>query len=495
MECEAKRAEARAAALKAGKSEDEAAEIAHKAAKRHWNAWAHEMLAKRKVLEECGVWAAERVWAAPEWRNTETRAWMEEAEASFSRCLFLSKGREGTQKAPENREEEFEAASLSVISIAIDGGTVDFSSFEFPGTARFVNATFNGIARFVDATFPNEAWFDNATFQNEAWFDNATFKEDCRFNDATFRGNCSFENGIFEGTAWFDNSAFEGGAFFTDSKFQSDASFDRATFTESTWFDFAAFNGDAWFGNCTFSKGASWRSAKFGDKRNPQEANFPAIKVERAFDLSSALFSTVPSFCQADFKQAPDLDRVSFPLPSRWPWRFGDPALIPKFRAIRRMAIQGADYDREQMSFKGELRSRRWTTDKPWQPGLWLGILYDVFSDCGRSIFRPASLGLLSMLAFAIFFVRIADQGGREWTECVARGDMPFLKALYVSGRNALVLSSGGKDDRIKKAYHCLFGDAIPDGVSFVESFVQVPLSAVLIFLFLLAVKNRFKIK
>ena len=62
------------------------------------------------------------------------------------------------------------------------------------------------------------------------------------------------------------------------------------------------------------------------------------------------------------------------------------------------------------------------------------------------------------------------------------------------------MLSSGGKDDRITRAYECLFGlvdgkPNIPDGVSFVESFVQVPLSAVLIFLFLLAVKNRFKIK
>jgi len=99
------------------------------------------------------------------------------------------------------------------------------------------------------------------------------------------------------------------------------------------------------------------------------------------------------------------------------------------------------------------------------------------------------------VLAFAIFFVRAADQGGKGWAECVARGDAPFFKSLYISGRNALVLSSGGKDDRITQAYKCLFGDAIPDGVSFVESFVQVPLSAVLIFLFLLAVKNRFKIK
>jgi hypothetical protein len=221
---------------------------------------------------------------------------------------------------------------------------------------------------------------------------------------------------------------------------------------------------------------------------------------ERAFDLSKAAFSRVPNFSQAAFKQPPDLDGVRFPLPSRWPWKIGNAELIPKYRAIRRMAIQGADYDREQMSFKGELRSRRRTVDKPWHPGLWLGILYDVFADCGRSISRPASLWLLSVLAFAIFFVRAADQGGKGWAECVARGDAPFFKSLYISGRNALVLSRGGKDDRIAQAYHCLFGGAdgklsIPDCVSFVESFVQLPLSAVLIFLVLLAVKNRFKIK
>jgi hypothetical protein len=210
--------------------------------------------------------------------------------------------------------------------------------------------------------------------------------------------------------------------------------------------------------------------------------------------LSGASFSELPSFSQADFNQAPDLDGVDFPLPPAEPWTSGDKDLIPKYRAMRRMAIQGADYDREQMSFKGELRSRRWTTDKPWHPGLWLGILYDVFADCGRSIFRPASLWILSVLAFAILYMRLAEGA---WT-C----GTPFYKALYISGRNALVLSSGGKDERITQAYRCLFGPdgdklplKIPDGVSFVESFVQVPLSAVLIFLLLLAVKNRFKIK
>ena len=40
LECEAKRAEALTAALAEGKEEREVDELAHEAAKAHWNAWA-----------------------------------------------------------------------------------------------------------------------------------------------------------------------------------------------------------------------------------------------------------------------------------------------------------------------------------------------------------------------------------------------------------------------------------------------------------------------
>jgi len=219
--------------------------------------------------------------------------------------------------------------------------------------------------------------------------------------------------------------------------------------------------------------------------------------VERAFILAGAGFSKVPDFSQADFKQAPDLDAVRFPIPHFW--HAGKTSLIPQYRAIRRMAIQGSDYEREQMAFKGELRSRRWTTDNLWHPGLWFGLFYDGFADCGRSVFRPVALWAFSVFGFALFYLRSAVESGEAWRCC--SGD-PWAKAIYISGRNSLVLTSGGKDERINQAYRCLFGPSdanspltIPDGVSFVESFVQVPLSAVLIFLFLLALKNRFKIK
>ena len=103
------------------------------------------------------------------------------------------------------------------------------------------------------------------------------------------------------------------------------------------------------------------------------------------------------------------------------------------------------------------------------------------------------------MVVFAILYTRLADQGGEGWSRCVAEGGTPFVKALFLSGRNALVLFSGGRDARIAQAYRCLYGGdgepQIPDSVSFLEAFVQVPVSAVLIFLLLLAIKNRFKIK
>jgi hypothetical protein len=61
-------------------------------AKRHWNAWAEDMLAKQKALKESGAWTAEEVWSVLEPKNAETRTWMEETEVRFSRCLFLSRG-------------------------------------------------------------------------------------------------------------------------------------------------------------------------------------------------------------------------------------------------------------------------------------------------------------------------------------------------------------------------------------------------------------------
>ncbi len=479
LECEGKRRDARAAALADGKDEDEAGRMAHEAAKAHWSAWAGPLLAERKAMEADGRWAAEKDdFGSLEPKNARTRAWIERAAADFSRGLFgplyppYKKEVAGEEKKGDNGGER------PVKSIQLEGSGADFSGFMFPGNASFASATFSGGASFASTTFSGNASFGSTTFSGAARFDSATFSGTASFGSTTFSGYASFGSTTFSGTArfdtaivlgatWFASATFSGAASFASATFSGGASFDGTTFSGAARFDSATFSGAASFGSTTFSGYAWFASATFSgtarfdsatfqnstsyrDANFGKEASFTGIKVDRAFDMTGATFKQVPAFNQADFKQAPDLDNVTFPLP----FFRGDAKLVAKYRAIRRMAIQGADYEREQMAFKGELRSRRWTVDKWWHWGTWFGLAYDLLADCGRSIVRPVLLWLASVAGFAVLYLQAADQAALK--SC----GVPFVKALFLSGRNALVLFGGGRDERIAQAYRCLYGGA-----------------------------------
>jgi uncharacterized protein YjbI with pentapeptide repeats len=451
-----------------------------------WNAWANEMLAKRKAMETNGLWAAETAAAGyltP--KNAETRVWIDATLADFSRCFFGPHSPPQRTEIAEEENDRYGGAEPYVKSMLIDVGKIDFRGFLFPGDADFVGAAFSGRADFGGAAFRRNANFLRATFSGHADFLGASFT------------GASFASANFTGAANFESTTFNGQADFQSATFTRDARFGGATFRGTAWFRSAVFLGDASFENATFRAHARFGTAAFGNyttfagARFLKEASLIGLKVERALNLKGAEFAQVPAFNQADFKQAPYLDDMSFLIPGFF--RVGKAERIAQYRAIRRMAVQAADSEREQMAVRGELRSRRWTTDKFWHPSLWLGIFYDGVADCGRSIVRPLAIWFASIFVFAVLYIRMADQA--EGWSCGA----PFIKALFLSGRNALVLFGGGSDPRIRQAYQCLFArepePKIPDSVSFLESFIQVPLSAVLIFLILLGVKNRFTSK
>ncbi len=592
LECEAKRAEARAAALAGGKSEDAAEAEAHEAAKAHWNAWAQKMLAERKALEAAGRWAAEKnSYEKLEPKNEESCAWMKAAEANFSRSLFLVRGAEGTEEEKEEDEEEEEESDESKLpfkSIQLEGDDTDFSGFIFPGYASFERATFSGFALFDNATFFGDAGFARATFDDRAYFEGATFTGTASFASAaftgpawfasaTFAGNASFESATFTGDAWFDTAAFSGDARFKSATFSGSARFESAIFTGSASFDSATFTGDASFVSATFSDiasfvsatfsgGASFSSASFtgiawfksttftGEARFvsatftgnasflsatftgdasflsatftgdalfiratfsgialflhatfqnstsfeqaefQKGASFAGVKADRAFYMTGATFEEVPAFNPADFKQSPDLDAVDFPLPGFW--RRGEAGLIPHYRAIRRMAIQGADYEREQMAFKGETRSKRGTEHKPWHTAFWFGIAYDALSDYGRSIARPLAIWVASALAFAAIYAWNAGVAVSGWgSACADDGASKALKALTLSAANALPLIGSSRSEVAREFYtECL---ALPHAPAWspILQIGQTLWSAVLLFLFLLALRNQFKIK
>jgi hypothetical protein len=512
LECEAKRAEARAAALNAGKDARAAEKAAHMAAKAHWNGWAEALLARRKAMEADGRWKTKNAFGKLESANLQTRNWINAAAADFSNCLFLSPPKAGGAAEPSSQKfPSTPAQEPFAKTVCIEGDVASFEGFLFPGTANFAQAAFScgtdfGIsvffdnARFISTSFAGSATFASATFSDDAYYANATFSSDATFVSASFSGNADFGGATFSKSAIFVSATFTKNADFGGAGFSGNATFDGAAFFQDAYFVGTAFSGNADFANCTLAADSIFVGATFKSSTSFTEANFQSdarfigIKVERAFDMAGAKFAKVPFFNQADFKQAPDLDAVAFPLPGFR--RKGDPGIIPLYRAIRRMAVQGSDYEREQMAFKGEIRCKRWTEHKPWHPAFWFGLAYDALSDFGRSIARPMAIGAASWLAFAAAYFWNAGVPLPEWgAACASDGAPRALKALTLSAANSLPLIGSSRGEIATQFYTgCLQLPHIP-AWSPILQISQTLWSTVLIFLFLLALRNQFKIK
>jgi hypothetical protein len=164
------------------------------------------------------------------------------------------------------------------------------------------------------------------------------------------------------------------------------------------------------------------------------------------------------------------------------------------------LAIQGHDHDRELQFFADELRSQRGNF---WNVRSLFIAAYGLLSDFGRSILRPlgwwVAATILFGCAYLIRHLLIGVHG------CIGLGDSPVKSAVYLTLRKGLIFPGLSQDQKIDQAYACLYGTTklsesgrviavIPDSVAYLGIF-QTVISAVLIFLFLLAVRNHFRIK
>ena len=406
-------------------------------------------------------------------------------------------------------------------------GHVWFNEATFKGYAGFDKATFKGEAGFREATFKGHVWFGEAAFEEYAGFDKATFKGeagfgevtfekyagfgeatfegDAIFREATFKGHTGFGEATFEGEAGFREATFEGEAGFREATFKGRAGFREATFKGHAGFEEVTFEGDAMFWLSTFEHPAIFYNAAFR-----ADAGFQAVQGSSVFTMTDAEFLDVPDFQQATFVESPRLDNAQIgPQLSRWDklkefFTKGDSEKEGRWRALKRLATQGHDHAREQLFFRGELLARRGAADRYWHASFWLGVFYQIFSDFGRSLIRPLLWWAAGMLVFACIYLSHYS-GGSEWwlLECAKGTGRPWVAALGLSVHKSLPAVSGfGFGDKIQQFHACLYGvesenpfrPIIPDQVAFL-GVLQVLFSAVMIFLFLLAVRNHFRIK
>lgn len=476
--------------------------------KEAWNEWANEMLVKKTKLEEDGKLQIDPM--RQEDADQITKDWIAVSSVDFSGHVFEGDAEFSDFIFPY--DASFKKATF--------GKRAGFNNVKFSGRAMFHDVKFGVSAEFTSATFGGWTWFENATF-DWAWFGETTFGGWTWFENATFN-YAHFDDSIFSSYASFDDSIFNRDTGFYRATFGGDwTTFSRATFCDSAGFSNVKFIGNALFNQVNFEGTTHFEKTIF-----EKVASFDGISGKGFFSFQGSEFHLVPYFNQAHFKEAPQFDDSDFnKAKTGWKWiRSTDTSsnTTSNWRSLKRLAIQGHDHNRELSFFAEEIKSRRGKQDKAfphpfnlvaahgkiWPGGTryWFGLLYELFSNFGRSIWRPLTWWLVSIFLFSFFYLgqhkATYDQNSTNTQlTCLNRSqDNPATAARFLSIYNGLIIAGFGRSEKLSQSYACLYGGGqdqpvtMPDKVV-CAGIIQSIFSTVMIFLLLLALRNKFKIK
>lgn len=488
---------------------------AKKEGRKIWNAWANSMLSEKERLKDEGSW------------ESKNQEWQNKAKADFS-----------TKENPHTFSEPsdfsgFIFPSHVLFEFAIFEEKANFTNAIFSGEANFQGTVFNGWTTFYRTSFVSSSWFYRTTFNKDVIFSNAIFIKESYFRYATFNKYSNYDGAKFIYGSSFEYSLFSDKISFINASFRKRVNFSSTNFKNQAVFDYTTFHSEILFTAIRCNGSFSLNKSKFlSEIPNFNQAHFvesPRLDNLQIGSPPQEILSS-PYHWQRYFWQEKSLAQITRYWKRRYdrytaPWwnKFRnanrDPEDEAKYRALKRLAIQAHDHENEQKFWAGEIRARRHIKDfiNPFKKGPAStvryigGVFYALLSDFGRSIWRPVIFW--SVLVHAMTCVHLSahkhlqnpptpQETARVKYPSDPKPDCnPSWSALHVS----LKTSSLGlgfdrtKSEVYKDHYRCLYPAKnsslkIPDNILIYE-FVQMLISAVLIFLLLLGIRNNFKLK
>ena len=272
----------------------------------------------------------------------------------------------------------------------------------------------------------------------------------------------------------------------------SSVNFRYATFSGSANFRDATFSGYANFdGDATFSGEADFNNATFKSR-----CSFYQAESEK----------NVPNFIGAQFETAPLIEGFKIP------WVKDLPEInIEKYRQLKKFAIEGANHEQEIRFFGFETRCKMHLKHTPILTKAFIG-LYWVFSNFGQSLLRPlGALVLVWIVATAMTIsttmkspipetlVSLITFEHLEPCEAIPsnafRSKLDAIRSQSIGSSLTLPVIAMDKDTQHQRN-QCLYGQGggVPETNRIINGIQQV-LTLIFLFLFGLAVRNRFKIK
>lgn len=439
-----------------------------------------------------------------------------EGVASFSRTTFV--------EAVTFVHAEFSGDAL--FKKLVFGGPADFSEVGFVGIAIFNRVSFGKKARFKDADFRRVTIFKRCRFRQGPDFTRAKFTEKVLFSRVVVKkGKTRLCEAQFLTWLIVEKSTFLGRTDFSQANISRNASFQRVVFERDATFLGAEFGGLTIFGQARFRSDAYFTNVRFngivifGEGAFERDADFSSVHGLGNLSLTDTRFQQIPNFCQSHFEAPPVLDGIGPDPTKSWSANAKDAidSYCPpqaKWRALRRLAKQGGDSQRELQFLKGEIQARRGREDRWTGLFYWIGWAYQITADFGLSVLRPALLLLASIVVFAAAY---AAQGEPGWSEYLPVSDeaiehedrcSPLVSAMVLSAHGAFPFAGIGRAGQLVGAHDCLYrdvdavqrsargagGEAGPPVWTTFTSIVQFFVSATLLFFFVLAIRNRFRI-
>jgi Pentapeptide repeats (9 copies) len=467
--------------------------------------------------------------------------------ADFSSATFVGRAWfDRTKYAGPARFDKATFKRLTTFESAYFHEAAGFKDVTFMKGSRFTKAIFAGLANFHNAKFRANTSFQETQFQNSAEFNGAVFIGYAYFNAAKFAADARFKVSTFEGQVSFENVHFGGDANFHAMRCLSSFSLARAVFDGVPEFIQAEFPQPARLSNVRIHRrridpGAGWshplRSLKLLMTRrdskaaidNPERYRWLKRLAQSSNDLDREL-----EFLAGEIRSARWV--TEFPLPLTKPnskrlgWLRHIPFVFWRPRAWTASArywfgvLYGALSDFGRSVFRPLIL---WLSVTAIAAGIYLGESPEVMTSRDNNSDRAFSVRMFDYVASVSQAAALrqpctegqrgkvtilADTGKHFDTTLSLSSDLVGLskavrdqtdavsEAIRLAVTNATVISGSESAHRM---YGCLygiekFGDNpiahVPGVVASVGA-AQKLVSALLIFLFGLAIRNMLRIK
>ncbi|MBF0269492.1 MAG: pentapeptide repeat-containing protein [Alphaproteobacteria bacterium] len=358
----------------------------------------------------------------------------------------------------------------------------NFNRAEFGLKADFSDAVFGMFAEFISARFGNEATFESVKFNSDVSFQGAGFYYAAQFKNANFITRVDFNGAVFLHSD-FSACKFKRFAIFTNAIFHEPPEFDGWEGAEKAdwigasfkifgprpkymWFEMNKL-ADGWAGNVVNYPTRLRRLRKIMEEANAHDVAHDLFVLERKSERGVKIEA----------------------------WRGANLRfLFGKRGLIRRAETQ---WDSKLLLLKLRLLL---SLRSPWGPILLLEA-YDRLSDCGRSAKRPlGKFACLNLTFFLPLYLLLADSTKLFEIFLAPSGVRPmpwgYLKDIFSFTLGHALPFATSLSPVQAKVMERLFGKELEMPLCIeLLSIIQSLIGALLLFLFLQAIRNHFRLR